>query len=470
MIHKKKNVALMNSLAELKSANYSSFPKMESIYSRLVKGREAFASLYGLNVDAVSEISALDLEIKFYTEKLLQITESVANATKDIHLAASESTQISAVVADRHEDLTSTIINVSEESANVCQKIDSSQQSLTEIRALSEGTIAVSEQMQKDMNDLADIIHNMNAVIDAIHNISNQTNLLSLNASIEAARSGEAGRGFAVVADEIRKLADETKTLTDNMGEFVVSIEQAAEASTASVNSAITSLDEVNQKIKSVWTLNEENQSHITEITNQISNLAAVSEEISSSMNEIQASAGEIESSCAVLQSNAEGLQQIGDSCYEAIKPLDTIESKIDATLNSMGKMSTDAFYALSNAELTDYLDSAISAHRAWVEKLKNIIDNKLIIPFQVDGNKCRFGHFYNSIEPPIEEVKVIWMQIGESHKKLHQLGSQIITYMFDEDMNSANETYKEVLNLSEQLIAQLEDIKKMIPENSSIY
>ena len=469
MRHKKIDTALIHSLAGLNSADYTKSPEMAEVYKRLVNGRKAFADIYELNVNAVSEISTLDLEIQFYTEKLRKIAQSVSNATKDIHMAAGESAEVSGIIADRHEDLTNTIITVSKESSNVYEKIDSSQQSLTEIRQLSENTITLSQKMHSDMNQLSEIIHHMNEVIGAIQNISSQTNLLSLNASIEAARSGEAGRGFAVVADEIRNLAEETKTLTDNMSRFVASVQSAAEASVTSVDSAIVSLKEVNDKINNVWTLNEENQSHIAEITDSISNLAAVSEEISSSMNEIQSSASEIEKSCAVLKDDTNGLQRIADNCSDAIKPIGGIEHRMDGILAQMGKMSLDAFYALTRQELTEYVNNAILAHRSWIGKLGDIINSRTIIPFQVNDTKCRFGHFYYSIVPPIPEIKTLWDEIGMEHKKLHQLGAKVLSFMFDDDTKAANDTYKEVVAISEKLIAKLEQIKTMIPANSAL-
>lgn len=470
MLKKKIDPKLIYSLSNLQPDNYSNYSEVENMYNRLSEGRDAFTKMYELNINAVSEISKLDLEIQFYTERLLKISESVSNATKDIYGAASESAQVAGVIAERHEDLTNTIVTVSEESSNVYQKIDSSQQSLTDIRHLSENTIKISEKMKSDMDQLSDILNNMNEVIGAINNISAQTNLLSLNASIEAARAGESGRGFAVVADEIRALADETKNLTDNMGQFVASVQQAADASTQSVNQAINALGDVNTKIKAVWTLNEENQSHIAEITDSISNLAAVSEEITSNMMEIESGAAEIENSCGVLKDDTIGLEEIGQECFLAIKPLKDIETQMDEILANMGKMATDPFYALSKKDLSSYIGNAIEAHQSWVAALDKIIKEQRIIPFQVNAKKCRFGHFFYSMQPSTDGSQAIWDEIGKKHEKLHLLGSKIIALMFDNEYELAEETYKEVVSVSDDLIGQLEGIQKMIPTDRTSY
>lgn len=463
MFGKKNNTDLIVAISELRDVDYSASNELKGIHERLKVGREAFAKVYGLNVDAVSEISALNNEIQFYTDKLVEISNNVAETTKAIYTAAQDSTDVAGIVAERHEDLTNTIINVSEESSNVYNKIDSSQQSLTEIRGLSENTIKISEEMDADMKQLADIINSMNEVIVSINNISSQTNLLSLNASIEAARAGEAGRGFAVVADEIRALADETKNLTANMGEFVGKVQTAAEASSKSVESAITALEEVNNKIKDVWTLNEENQKHVAAITESISALAGVSEEISSSMNEIEARASEIEEDCNGLKTDAELLTEIGDNCYDAIKPLPEIERSIDNVLEKMGKMSSDAFYSLKKEELLAYLDSAIVAHRNWVKKLETIVSNGVVVPLMIDDTKCSFGHFYHSIVPNSPEIKAVWNEIGGEHKKLHFCGSKVLNALFDGDSSAAGVALSEAEGLSEKLIEQLEKVKTMV-------
>ncbi len=452
---KKNNLSkAVNSLSHLKPENYEAVSQdLKDMYARLQKGRQAFANVYDLNVKAVTRVSEMDLEIKFYINQLLDIAKSVADSSDEIYHAAADATSVAGIVSGRHEDLTNTILEVSEESANVLNKIETGQNELTDIRNLSDKTIKASETMSEDMDNLSGVISEMTKVIEGINAISSQTNLLSLNASIEAARAGEAGRGFAVVADEIRSLADETKNLTTTMSEFVEGVRAASSKSVESVEQAIVALKTVNDKITEVWQLNEESEKHVAAITDSISNLAAVSEEISSSMNEIEARSCEIEDSCKVLSADAQELKEIGHNSAEALKPMEAVEGGVDDLLKKMGKMSEDPFYALSKEELCAYLEIGVSAHKAWVERLRKIVESGVIVPFQLDGNKCHFGHFYNSIVPAVPEMKAVWKQIGDDHRALHHSGTDVLTAVIDGNQERAEKLFKEVEAESEELL-----------------
>lgn len=460
---KKKSNDLISSISKMEDVDYSAKPIYKEIYERLCKGRKTFDGLYEMDMDSIAQISNLDLEIKFYMNELINISDSISEAAKEIYSASGDTTNVVSVVAGRHEDLTTTIITVSEASGDVYDKINASQKELDDIRSLSESTIKESKEMHDDMNKLSDIITRMNEVISGINAISAQTNLLSLNASIEAARAGEAGKGFAVVADEIRSLADDTKGLTDTMGHFVEDVQNASQKSVISVGKAIESLGMVNEKINDVWGMNEINQKHIADINDKIENLAAVSEEISSSMNEIEAKAGEIENFCNNLNTDVDGLVRIGNSCTKAVKPINEIETGVDNILKEMGKMSLDPFYGLSTDDVARYVNNAIEAHRIWIDKLKNIVDTKMIVPFQVDGNKCKFGHFYNSFEFYGKSSNTSWTKIGEMHKKLHGMGKDIISCLFDEKYSEAESKFREAKSISEELMGMLRDFSNKI-------
>ena len=276
---KKENLLL--SMSELSEADYGKkSAELEQMYRRLLAGRARFEEVMANVLDSVMQISSLDLSLNHYSEILQKVSDSVSDATELIHNASDEADSIARMVSAQHEELTNTIIEISEESNLVYQRIDESQQELTATKGLSDSTISASKEMQQDMNHLSKIISQMNNVIEGINAISSQTNLLALNASIEAARAGEAGKGFAVVADEIRELADETKKLTASMGHFVADIHSASAKSVESVDNTIESLETVTQKISHVWELNEDNRQHVEKITNNISSLASLSEEI----------------------------------------------------------------------------------------------------------------------------------------------------------------------------------------------
>ena len=450
MAIRNKKTVLMRAMSELKEANYSGEPELNHMYQRLLRGRKQFAEVFEKNIRAVMQISSLDLTMQHQTERIMDISRRVTKATETIF--GSGDSFISGRANKQHEEMTNTIITVSEASEEVYKKIEDSQDELTAVRELSRQTIEASREMQQDMDNLLGVINRMNEVITGIDSISLETNLLALNASIEAARAGEAGRGFAVVAGQIRGLAEETQKLTASMGDFVESIKAASRKSVDSANDTIQALGTMSEKIDVVWTLNDDNQRHVSKVSESISSIAAVSEEISSSMTEMENQ----------LRDSTDFMRNVSDELKQAARPVVDIEKTLDEVVKQMGSMTEDAFFHLENQEFARQVGNAISAHHAWLGNLKKMVDSQEIIPLQLDSSKCGFGHFYYAMTPGIPEVLPIWNGIGEKHKRFHNYGAGVINAIQSGDSLRAEQIYREAENYSKELISDLEKMQRI--------
>lgn len=449
----KKIVNLVQSISEMKEENYAAgSPELQNMYERMNAGRRQLAQVYGEDMQAVMTMSALGLKVEHDTVKMTTAAEDVNTATKAIHDATTETSSIAEEVRNAHEGLTNTIIDVSEKTTDIYKKIENGQEELTAIRDLSKDAISESTEMKKNMDALMDVINHMNEVIEGINAISEQTNLLALNASIEAARAGEAGKGFAVVAEEIRQLAEGTKQLTGNMGEFVEGIRDASEKSSKSVDVAITSLDNIDQKINAVWNINDENKKNVGTISESIGSLAGISEEISSSMNVLETQVSCIENQCSNLSNDAELLTVINVNLKGSVEPLAQVETGMDNVAKVIGEMSHDAFYRMDNAVFDAYVQKAMEAHRAWLETLHTMVTEKNVLTLQFDDTKCGFGHFYYSMHLENPAIAPVWNALAEKHRRFHGYGKEVQQALFDENAERAEEIYQEAEKCSNEL------------------
>lgn len=445
----KKQKILMQAVSKLKAADYSAEPELNGIYQRLTGGRKQFAQLFEKNIKAVMQISSLDLTMQYQTDRIIDISQQVTNATETIFGTAMESGN------NQHEEMTNTIVNISGETDEVYQKIESGQQELTAIKELSEQTINISREMQQNMDELVNIINHISGIISGIDNISMQTNLLALNASVEAARAGEAGKGFAVVANEIRELSGETQKLTSGMEDFVKNMKDASQKSVHSAASTIDSLTAMSDKIKNVWELNNDNQGSVSRINDSISSLAAVSQEITSSMTEMQNQ----------LRESSDFMRSVGDDLRKATEPVVDIEKTLDETVRQMGGMTKDAFYHLENEEFAQYMRSAISSHNTWLGNLKKMVQAQKVMPLQLDSSKCGFGHFYYAMTPDIPEILPIWQGLGAKHQKFHKYGASVINAINSGRYMEAEQICREAETYSRDLIADMNRILQSVSQ-----
>lgn len=448
MAMSKKTTRLLQAVSELKETDYSQKPELNSIYQRLAKNRQQFAEILEKNTKAVMEISSLDLTMQHQTEKIMDISHSVSKAADTIFGSSDQANS-------QHEELADSIGDISADTKEVYKKIEAGQAELTTIRDLSEQTISISQELQQNMNELLEMIGHIGEVIKGIDAISTQTNILALNASLEASKAGDAGKGFAVVAGEIRSLAEETQNLTGTMSIFVDQIREASEKSTQSTANTIESLDTMTDKIRNVWELNDESQKRVSKVNDSISSIAAVSEEISTSMARME---NQLKDSTAFMQ-------QVGSDLKQAVQPVVSIEKTLDDTVKQMGNMSKDPFLHLKNQEFAKYINSAITAHHTWLSNLEKMVKSRNVTPLQLNSSKCGFGHFYYAMTPQIPEILLIWNGLEYKHKRFHKFGEEVINALNIGQYAKAEQIYREAQTFSRDLISDLRQILQILEQ-----
>ena len=198
---------------------------------------------------------------------------------------------------------------------------------------------SVNREASVSTNNLNDRIKEVDAITETILGISSQTNLLALNASIEAARAGEAGKGFAVVADEIRKLSEETKEATEQIGAIISKLTTEVGAATQSMtkstdyaerqnekilstgdklNSIQTNTQELNESVSHVTTSVEQVLTANTKIADSIANLSATSQEVAASSDNALSLSDHSMATLQDMNRNLEKIDQISQAMREA--------------------------------------------------------------------------------------------------------------------------------------------------------
>lgn len=437
--------------------------ELNEIHRRLMKGRREFEQAATKTMDAVIHMSAMDLTLEASAATIEQINSSMEVAVDGISESAGSTAGIASEVSKAHENLTATIIEVSDESSSIMEDIHNCESELTSVTELSSSAISTAQEMKADIGGLIETIRNMTEVIAAINSISAQTNLLALNASIEAARAGEAGRGFSVVAEEIRSLAEETKSLTGRMGTFVVDIQEASRKSSDSVDTTVSELERINENIQNVWKITGQNRKGMDHIADSVSSLAAVSEEISSSMHELDNQMQYINEECLDLRGNMESLAASSNSIAKLAEPSKMIEKHLEESTQIMGSMIQDAFYMLDNKVLLNCLNSAVDAHHNWLNTLAEMARTGTLKVLQTDYTKCGLGHFYYAFKPVNPQIIDIWNGLEAKHRTFHSYGVEMIRAIQSGHSSELEQIYKKAEACSKDLNADFQSMIRII-------
>ena len=316
--------SIVSMVDALKSNIDAARRESENARQQTAKAEEAVARAEEAQKQAQSKSAAM-ISI---ADRLASMSEVMASASSQLAERISQADQASQESSTRLSDAAAAISQMNASVSEVAskEKAEAGAHIVEKVVHSIEEIYQVSTALKQDMEQLNAHAQAINDIMVVISDIADQTNLLALNAAIEAARAGEAGRGFAVVADEVRKLAEKTMSSTQDVATAIRAIQGSTEQSVRAMEAVAQKVGEANQFAGDSGKALQAIVATVENAAMQVHAIATASEEQSAASEEINHGVMEVDN---MARQNLDAMNQAAQAVQQLVNQAGTLNALV---------------------------------------------------------------------------------------------------------------------------------------------
>ncbi|CAH0345293.1 HAMP domain-containing methyl-accepting chemotaxis protein [Bacillus sp. CECT 9360] len=295
------------------------------------------------------QVAASAEELMASADETMSGTEQITSSIQQVSTGAEHQTRMSKESVGYVEQSTLGVNQIAKNASDVLKLSEATNQMTKQGSALVEETLQQMDSIHTSVEETDQALHQLNkrsdeigSILKLIKDIADQTNLLALNAAIEAARAGEAGKGFAVVADEVRKLAEQTgqsvskiSVITSDIQADTVKSVESIDFVKDKVGTGLQLAQDTRQTFNVILESIEEVREHIKEITQISTQVSGEVVHVSSGMNEILKVAGSTSASASEVASSSEEQLASMEEVNAAAASLSNLAEELQSAISS---------------------------------------------------------------------------------------------------------------------------------------